>query len=105
MNRRKPMTSRQLAREKLVFRYSSALERGDFEIISAVLREAENDPVLERMLHEINDVYRAELAPPPALPSFSANHNHRNRREDATMTVTYPSIRRVTLPAASRGRW
>ncbi|MEO8610240.1 MAG: SH3 domain-containing protein [Chloroflexota bacterium] len=105
MNRRKPMTSRQMAREKLVFRYSSALERGDFEVISAVLREAENDPVLERMLHEMNDVYRAELAPPPALPSFSANHNHRNMREDATMSVTYPSIRRVPMPGASRGRW
>jgi hypothetical protein len=105
MNRRKPMTSRQLVREKLLFRYSSALERGDFEVISAVLREAENDPVLERMLHDMNDVYRAELAPPPALPSFSTNHNHRSTREDAAMTVTFPTIRRVTMPAAPQGRW
>ncbi|MBZ0289343.1 MAG: hypothetical protein K8I30_17110, partial [Anaerolineae bacterium] len=105
MHRRKPMNPRQLAREKLLFRYSSALERGDFEVISAVLREAESDPVLERMLREMNDVYRAELAPPPALPSISANHNHRNTREDATMTVTFPTIRRVNVPGAPRGRW
>jgi hypothetical protein len=100
------MTSRQLAREKLLFRYSSALERGDFDVISAVLREAENDPVLERMLREMDEVYRAEIMSLPALPSISANHNnHRNQREDANMTVTFPSIKRVSIPAPSAGRW
>ena len=53
--------ARQLAREKALYRYSSALERGDFEVVSSTLREAEQDPLLERMLLEVNEVYCAEL--------------------------------------------
>jgi hypothetical protein len=64
---------RTLAREKLLFRYSSALERGDFDAVQAVLREAENDAVLERMILELNDAYRAE---------WSAHENHHAAREE-----------------------
>jgi hypothetical protein len=53
--------ARQLAREKTLYRYSSALERGDFEVVSSILREAEQDPPLERMILEMNEVYCAEL--------------------------------------------
>jgi hypothetical protein len=117
MNRRKPINARQLAREKLLFRYSSALERGDFDIIAEVLREAEVDPILERMLTEINAEYRAELAPPvftsariPSStnghsPSFSTNH-HRATGEDENMNIAYPITRTIPrVKVASRGRW
>lgn len=58
--------------EQLLFRYSSALERGDFESVAAVLREAERDPELEAMILELNVVYAAEP---------SERFNHKNAKE------------------------
>ncbi|HSJ57590.1 MAG TPA: DUF4349 domain-containing protein [Anaerolineae bacterium] len=49
-----------LARERALVRYMSALERGDFDGVAVVLRQAEADDVLERMIMEVNDVYRVE---------------------------------------------
>ncbi len=43
--------------EKILFRYSSALERGDFEAVAAVLQLAQADPDLERLLLELNQAY------------------------------------------------
>lgn len=51
---------RQYEREKALFKYSSALERGDFETVATVLRDAESDPTLERMILEANEVYCTE---------------------------------------------
>jgi hypothetical protein len=51
---------RQLARQKALYRYSRALERGDFDTITAVLREAEHDPMLEQMLVEVHEEYQRE---------------------------------------------
>ena len=51
----------QLDREKALYRYSIALERGDFEAVSAVLAQASGDAALERMILEVNQVYQAEL--------------------------------------------
>ena len=65
MNGRETERTRQLAREKALYRYSSALERGDFEGVSAILGESERDPALERMLLGINEVYRAEMEGQP----------------------------------------
>ena len=53
--------------EQLLFRYSSALERGDFETVADVLRAAERDPSLEQMILDMNAAYTAEP---------SANHKH-----------------------------
>ena len=58
--------------EQLLFRYSSALERGDFEMVAEVLREAERDPDLETMLLELNEAYAAEQ---------SERFNHMNSKE------------------------
>ena len=52
---------RQIKREKLLFRYHNALERGDFETLSAVLEEAQHDPILERMILEVHEVYLTDL--------------------------------------------
>lgn len=61
MNRQESERARQIEREKALYRYSSALERGDFEAVAAVLQEAEQDPLLERQLLEMNQAYQAEL--------------------------------------------
>jgi hypothetical protein len=58
--------ARQLAREKALYRYSSALERGDFEAVVAVLAEAEQDSELEQMILEMNEVYRGEWEMQPS---------------------------------------
>jgi hypothetical protein len=50
-------TANSLAYEKILFRYSSALARGDFEAVAAVLELAQSDPELERMLLELNQAY------------------------------------------------
>lgn len=47
-------------REKLLFRYTNALERGSFETMIEILEQAEQDPVLERMILEVNDAYVLE---------------------------------------------
>jgi hypothetical protein len=43
--------------EKILFRYSSALQRRDFEAVAAVLELAQADPELERLLLELNQAY------------------------------------------------
>jgi nucleoid-associated protein YgaU len=69
---------RKRTREKLLWRYSSALQRGDFDALAAVLAEAERDPALARQLAEIDAVYAAE-----PVPTFSSN----GHRRENTMTV------------------
>jgi hypothetical protein len=53
----------QLTRESSLFRYSAALERGDFETVAAILQQAEDDAILAQMIFEVNDVYATELEP------------------------------------------
>jgi hypothetical protein len=68
-----PMTSQ--AREIALFRYTSALERGDFETVAAVLAQAESDPILAQMIREVDDVVAHELEQSwqaPGKPSLSA---------------------------------
>lgn len=62
MNKRKPTDARQLMRERLLFRYSSALERGDFETLETVLLEAQHDPTLGDLILDLNRAYEAELS-------------------------------------------
>lgn len=68
----------QLAREKALYRYSSALERGDFGVVSQVLAEAERDPALEGMILEVNEVLQAEETEPqvPVSPSVRTENAH-----------------------------
>lgn len=56
-------TARQqrLAYEKILYRYSTALEQGDFDTIIALLKMAENDSYLEQLLIEThNEGYQQE---------------------------------------------
>jgi hypothetical protein len=59
--------ARRLARERAVYEYTSALDRGDFDAVAAVLRQAEVDQVLEQMILEVNEAYRVEPIVEPAV--------------------------------------
>lgn len=48
-------------REKALYRYMDAFERGDFEIMARILQQAERDPELEEMIWEVQAAYLAEL--------------------------------------------
>lgn len=50
-----------LARERALYQYSMALERGDFETISQILHAAEEDGELERMIAEAHEAYELEI--------------------------------------------
>lgn len=63
-------------REKLLFRYSSAVQRGDFAVVAVILAEAERDPVLARQIAEIDAVYAAE-----PIPTFISVNGHHQKRE------------------------
>jgi uncharacterized protein YicC (UPF0701 family) len=47
-------------RERTLYRYLSALERGDFDTVTAVLSEAEHDAALEQMILETNEALSDE---------------------------------------------
>lgn len=53
--------SQQLTREKLAFAYSTALEDGDFDTVANILEKAEQDPVLEQMLLELNEAWEGGM--------------------------------------------
>ncbi len=53
-------TTRLQQRMAALYRYTQAMENGDVETISAVLSEAEQDRVLERMILEMNEGYQIE---------------------------------------------
>ena len=46
-----------IARERAVYRYTTALASGDVDTLVAVLQEAEHDPVLEQMVVETHTAY------------------------------------------------
>ncbi len=88
------LNTRQVMREKSLFRYSSALDRGDFAGVAAVLNEAERDPLLAKMITEINAAYESEYLHVSRLGS-SLNHSTNHREKDLIMTtITLPDPRR-----------
>jgi hypothetical protein len=61
MNNQQPTYEQHLRREKVLYRYTNALERGDADALAAVLQEAEYDVTLEHMLVEAHEAYRLEM--------------------------------------------
>lgn len=51
-----------LQREKTLYLYTSALERGDFGTVEMILEQATHDADLERMIFEIHEVIAEELS-------------------------------------------
>ncbi|MBI1279115.1 MAG: hypothetical protein GC179_13385 [Anaerolineaceae bacterium] len=87
------LDARKLAREKNLFRYSSALERADFATVEAVLREAERDPLLAQMITEINAVYESETL----RLSPSLNHSSNHHQKELLMTTIILPRRQNTM--------
>src|SRR5215472_4476606 len=54
------LATRMQQRVKTLYRYTNAMERGDTDIITVVLEEAQHDSILERMILEVNEVYQIE---------------------------------------------
>lgn len=55
-----PISQQQLARERALYRYLCAFERADFDTMDVILQEAEQDPVLDRMIQEAHEGYLVE---------------------------------------------
>jgi hypothetical protein len=60
MHNRQPVSREQLEREKLVYLYFSALERGDFESVVDIMQRAQSDSLLEDMIMETHAYYAEE---------------------------------------------
>jgi hypothetical protein len=54
----KQLETRLQSRITMLYRYSRAMERGDSDTIAAILDEAQQDSILERMVLEMNEVYQ-----------------------------------------------
>jgi len=50
----------QMAREKNLFLYASALERGDLETTQSILERAQSDAKLEAMIRQMHELEIAE---------------------------------------------
>jgi len=88
MDKRPEEQARRVARERSLFLYGTAAERGDLDTMIAVLREAEGDPVLEEMILEMNEVYRQE---------YEQEHAAVIRAEDVALVQR---LLQVHLPSA-----
>lgn len=97
-------------RERLLFRYTSALEVGDFATIETVLQIAQNDPSLGQMIEQINAAYAEEAVPAhfnghhnsEAFPVDSRFHQQPQLSKSESPTVQpilMRSSRRVTTPS------
>lgn len=82
------LDKRQLEREKRLFSYSSALERGDFTTVAAILRDAEHDPLLAGMIAEVNAVYEMELPRLTPMVKHSTNHHEEKLHMTASVNVS-----------------
>jgi hypothetical protein len=60
MNEQQPTHSESLMREKALYRYMDALERGDFQVMARILQQAERDPELDTMIWEVQRAYLLE---------------------------------------------
>jgi outer membrane protein assembly factor BamB len=93
-----PEATRQqrLAYEKVLYRYSTALEHGDFDTIIAILKMAERDPFLEQMIIEAHsEGYQQE--------EYSMHQNDTRSQVAQPQPGTAPSLpERVRKP---KKRW
>jgi hypothetical protein len=55
-----PDREQQLVREKTLFLYFQALERGDLDLVGTILRQAEADEVLEKMIFDLSTSIETE---------------------------------------------
>ena len=91
-----------LAYEKILYRYSSALQDGDLDSIIAILRTAENDPHLEQMIFEAHkEGYQQE----ESLMIYD-NKTHQSASPSNEAAIPHRIPRKLALPARVRSsRW
>jgi hypothetical protein len=70
-----------IAREKALYQYTSALERGDFEALAEILHAAEDAPELARMIEEINDMYAIQNQAGSQVREKSSNSGRKKVRQ------------------------
>ncbi len=92
------MNSHQSVRKKLAVCYRMALRAGDLEVVSAVLRKAENDPILERMILEVNEERLSELE--QGQDDLSYNQKYK----ETVMSTTFWTTRPRTIPGQQQSR-
>ncbi|MBV9230795.1 MAG: PQQ-binding-like beta-propeller repeat protein, partial [Chloroflexi bacterium] len=70
-----PQTRRErLAREKTLYLYTCALEKGDIEALTTIWQQARHDSALETLLLDIQMVYQQETGLLVPLPSTETEH-------------------------------
>ena len=80
MSERQTTRERRLSNERALYRYTRAFERGDIEIIAAILQEASQNAELEDMIYEMHHLYQQEDQLENQLqeqnfPAAQENHN------------------------------
>jgi hypothetical protein len=60
MDNKQPTRKESLLREKALYRYMDAFERGDFEYMAQILKQAELDSELETLLWDVQAAYLVE---------------------------------------------
>ena len=60
MSNQQPTFKQRLLREKALYRYANALERGDADTLATILHEAESDAILEQQITEMHEMYLEE---------------------------------------------
>jgi hypothetical protein len=88
------MDSNKREREKMLFRYTGALERGDMQVLQEVLRQAQEDSFLAQQIDEINAVYAAEESVPQEWEDLQKLPSHLWKGEKKMSTsLAYPQNR------------
>jgi WD40 repeat protein len=86
--------------ERILLAYSSALDRSDFATVAEILARANDDPLLERLILELNAAHAAELSlttPIPDAPYLQARPKE-NRMLIAN-SLRYPQRRSFAAAA------
>jgi len=80
-------------REKLLFLYTGALDRGDMTTVSDVLAQAADDPLLGAMIAEIDEAYAAEA------DTFITHHRKQPVTSPTTVLTSLPPTTHSAPPA------
>jgi len=94
-------------REKALFRYTVALEHGNFDTITAIMRLAENDPVLEDMIMAVNKAHYRALATQhqlPASPWFTIPASVGSITSAHSIPTRHPRLGHAVTPRSMRVR-
>ena len=87
-----------LVREKIIYRYISALEKGDFETLTDILHQAEQDSELENMLWEVSEQYGNEYEQAAQANSIAiVEHLIQEHLPSAAQTDTEEDLPPLTL--------